>query len=79
MVFQSHSRRNSGCRHAAERARLGALPRSRRRPTTPSRDSLHNQLLSRIDLNVMGTMKPDRLREELGLLVERLLLETGGR
>ena len=41
------------------------------------KDSLHSQLLSRIDLNVMGTMKPERLREELGLLVERLLRETG--
>lgn len=41
------------------------------------KDSLHSQLLSRIDLNVMGTMKPERLREELGVLVERLLVETG--
>jgi pilus assembly protein CpaF len=38
---------------------------------------LHSQLLSRIDLNVMAAMKPERLREELGLLVERLLHETG--
>ena len=41
------------------------------------KDSLHSQLLSRIDLNVMGSMKPERLREELALLVERLLQETG--
>jgi pilus assembly protein CpaF len=41
------------------------------------KDSLHNLLLSRIDLNVMAAMKPERLREELGLLVERLLHETG--
>jgi len=41
------------------------------------KDSLHNQLLSRIDLTVMAAMKPERLREELGLLVERLLHETG--
>jgi pilus assembly protein CpaF len=41
------------------------------------KDSLHSQLLSRIDLNVMGSMKPERLRDELGLLVERLLQETG--
>ena len=27
------------------------------------KDSLHSQLLSRIDLNVMGSMKPERLRE----------------
>lgn len=41
------------------------------------KDSLHNQLLGRIDLDVMGTMKPERLRQELGLLVEKLLLESG--
>ena len=41
------------------------------------KDSLHSQLLSRIDLTVMADMKPERLREELGLLVERLLQETG--
>ena len=41
------------------------------------KDKLHAQLLGRIDLEVMGNMKPERLREELGLLTERLLLETG--
>jgi len=41
------------------------------------RDRLHNQLLGRIDLEVMGAMKPERLREELGILVEQLLLESG--
>ncbi|MDI1243904.1 MAG: CpaF family protein [Rhodoferax sp.] len=41
------------------------------------KDSLHSQLLSRIDLNVMSAMKPERVRDELGLLVERLLQETG--
>ncbi|MGH8847073.1 MAG: CpaF family protein [Polaromonas sp.] len=41
------------------------------------KDSLHAQLLGRIDLDVMGSMKPERLREELGLLVERLLQESG--
>jgi pilus assembly protein CpaF len=41
------------------------------------KDSLHSQLLNRIDLTVMGAMQPERLREELGLLVERLLQETG--
>jgi pilus assembly protein CpaF len=41
------------------------------------KDNLHGQLLSRIDLNVMAAMKPERLREELGLLVERLLQDTG--
>jgi pilus assembly protein CpaF len=38
---------------------------------------LHNQLLGRIDLDVMGNMAPARLREELGALVEKLLLEAG--
>jgi pilus assembly protein CpaF len=41
------------------------------------REKLHSQLLSRIDLEVMGTMRPERLREELGLLVERLVTESG--
>ena len=41
------------------------------------KDSLHSQLLSRIDLNVMSAMKPERVRDELGLLVERLLQDTG--
>ena len=40
------------------------------------KDSLHTQLLGRIDLDVMGSMKPERLREELGVLVERLLQES---
>ncbi|MDZ4102004.1 MAG: CpaF family protein [Hydrogenophaga sp.] len=41
------------------------------------KDKLHAQLLGRIDLEVMGSMKPERLREELGLLVERLIQESG--
>lgn len=41
------------------------------------RDQLHAQLLGRIDLEVMGSMKPERLREELGVLTERLLVESG--
>lgn len=41
------------------------------------RDRVHNQLLGRIDLEVMGSMKPERLREELGVLVEQLLQESG--
>jgi pilus assembly protein CpaF len=41
------------------------------------REKLHAQLLSRIDLQVMGTMRPDRLREELGEMVERLVVESG--
>jgi pilus assembly protein CpaF len=42
------------------------------------KDALHAQLLSRIDLEVMGRMKPERLRGELGLLIEGLLTESGG-
>ncbi len=42
------------------------------------KDALHAQLLSRIDLEVMGRMKPERLRSELGLLIEGLLTESGG-
>lgn len=38
---------------------------------------LHSQLLGRIDLEVLGNMAPDRLREELAVLVERLLTESG--
>jgi len=41
------------------------------------KDQLHAQLLGRIDLEVMGSMKPERLREELGILTERLLVESG--
>ena len=41
------------------------------------KESLHAQLLGRIDLDVMGSMKPERLRDELGMLVERLLQESG--
>jgi pilus assembly protein CpaF len=38
---------------------------------------LHRDLLDRIDLDVMGKLQPDRLREELRLLVERLIAEKG--
>jgi pilus assembly protein CpaF len=38
---------------------------------------LHSQLLGRIDLEVMSTMSAERLREELGVLVERLMAESG--
>lgn len=41
------------------------------------KEALHQQLLERIDLEVMGAMKPERLRAELGLLVERMLRENG--
>ncbi|HLS57830.1 MAG TPA: CpaF family protein [Zeimonas sp.] len=41
------------------------------------RASLQTQLLDRIDLEVMGKLSPDRLREELRVLVERLIGESG--
>jgi pilus assembly protein CpaF len=36
---------------------------------------LHRELLDRIDLDVMGRLSPDRLREELRILVEKLIAE----
>jgi pilus assembly protein CpaF len=41
------------------------------------RADLHSQLLDRIDLDVMGRLPPDRLRDELRSLVERLIIEHG--
>jgi pilus assembly protein CpaF len=38
---------------------------------------LHRQLLDRIDLDVMGRLSPDRLREELRILVEKMIVESG--
>jgi len=38
---------------------------------------LHRQLLGRIDLEVFSSMPPDKLRNELGLLVNQLLNESG--
>jgi len=41
------------------------------------RAEIHAQLLDRVDLDVMGSLPPDRLREELRVLVDRLLGEAG--
>jgi pilus assembly protein CpaF len=41
------------------------------------RADLHRQLLDRIDLQVLGSLPPERLREELRVLVERLIGEAG--
>jgi pilus assembly protein CpaF len=38
---------------------------------------VHRQLLDRIDLDVMGRLPPERLREELRALVEKLISESG--
>ena len=54
---------------------------SSRLPATPAyyelKSKLHSQLLGRIDLEVLGNMTPEHLREELGTLVARLLQESG--
>jgi pilus assembly protein CpaF len=41
------------------------------------RTDLHTQLLDRVDVEVMGRLTPERLREELRILVERLIGEAG--
>ena len=38
---------------------------------------LHRDLLSRVDLKVLSAMPPDHLRDELGLLIENMLVESG--
>lgn len=55
----------------------GRVPASGTMQYHALKDQLHAQLLGRIDLEVMGSMKPERLREELGILTERLLVESG--
>ncbi|MFW5330448.1 CpaF family protein [Hydrogenophaga sp. ZJX-1] len=55
----------------------GRVPTSGAMQYHALKDQLHAQLLGRIDLEVMGSMKPERLREELGILTERLLVESG--
>jgi len=40
-------------------------------------NDLHRQLLDRIDLDVMGKLSPERLRDELRLLVEKMIGESG--
>lgn len=39
------------------------------------RSSIHRKLLDRVDLSMLESMSPERLREELKILVERLLIE----
>src|SRR5262245_63153683 len=36
---------------------------------------IHQKLLDRVDLSVMESLSPERLKEEIALLVERLLAE----
>ena len=38
---------------------------------------LHGKLLESINLDVLGSMEPERLRNELGTLVEKLLTDSG--
>ena len=41
------------------------------------KNTLYQQLLERVDLNALGAMDPHRLRDELRVLVERLIQESG--
>jgi pilus assembly protein CpaF len=64
-------------------SRMGEL--SERRSTSTSRSmgyvqlksALYLQLLERVDLNALGTLEPHQLREELRVLIERLIQEAG--
>ena len=57
---------------------IGAQPRVAATPEYyATKAQLHNQLLGRIDLEVLGSMAPARLRVELGTMVEKLLSESG--
>lgn len=38
---------------------------------------LHKDLLGRVDLEVLGNMKPERLKDELAILVGKMLAESG--
>jgi len=69
------------------RQRLESVPSDNVTPVVPQRDAsankayqalklrIHHLLLSRIDLEAMEDLEPQRLREELRLMVERLLAE----
>jgi pilus assembly protein CpaF len=41
------------------------------------KSKLHTQLLARINLEVLGSLSPERLREELSSLTEKMLAESG--
>jgi pilus assembly protein CpaF len=64
-------------------SRMGEL--SERRSASASRSmgyvqlksALYLQLLERVDLNALGTLEPHQLREELRVLIERLIQEAG--
>ncbi len=60
---------------------VGDFGAESRLPATPQyyelKSRLHSQLLGRVDLEVLGSMAPERLRAELGSLVEKLLTESG--
>jgi pilus assembly protein CpaF len=58
-------------------ADTGGRPTSSAGQYGAAKSELHRQLLDRIDLEVMGKMAPERLREELRVLVERLIGEAG--
>jgi pilus assembly protein CpaF len=46
-------------------------------PYSELKIALHRQLLDRIDLDAMGRMGAERLREELRMLIDRLITEQG--
>jgi pilus assembly protein CpaF len=62
---------------AAASARASAAAGASNAAYQALRASLHAQLLDHIDLEVMGTMTPARMREELRVLVERMIDESG--
>ena len=41
------------------------------------KSKIHNNLLQRVDLEALATMKSERLRDELATLVKQMLLEEG--
>jgi pilus assembly protein CpaF len=41
------------------------------------KSKIHNNLLQRVDLEALATMKTERLRDELATLVKQMLLEEG--
>jgi pilus assembly protein CpaF len=76
------SLRDALATHPPAHAATGADDWGRGRPaeTTGYYDlkaRLHKDLLSRVDLDVLASMSPQRLREELAALVEKMLDESG--
>ncbi len=62
---------------AAAVARAGSVAEGAGSAYRQIASELHRKLLDRIDLDVMGKLPPDRLREELRMLVEKMMGEAG--